>query len=104
RRLWVVTAGLPQTTGLKVSERNKSALRAFDLDSGAWQKTIDAPPGDRLWNDLEVAADGSVFVSDPAAKAILRVKPDGGILTLLAGEEFFASPGGLALSADGRKL
>jgi hypothetical protein len=104
RRLWIVSAGLPQAAGLKVGERNKSALLAFDLDTGAWQKTFDAPPGDRSWNDLELAADGSVFVSDPGAKAILRVKPDGGILTLLAGEEHFASPGGLALSADGRKL
>lgn len=104
RRLWVVSAGLPQTAGLKVSERRKSALLAFDLDTGAWQTTFDAPPGERGWNDLELAADGSVFVSDPAAKAILRVKPDGGILTLLAGEEQLGSPGGLALSADGRRL
>lgn len=104
RRLWVISAGLPQTAGLKVSERRKSALLAFDLDTGAWQRTVDAPPGDRGWNDLEPAADGSVFVSDPAAKAILRVKPDGGILTLLAGEENLGSPGGLALSADRRLL
>lgn len=104
RRLWVLSAGLPQTAELKKADRNKSALLAFDLDTGAWQKTFDAPPGDRSWNDLELAADGSVLVSDPAAKAILRVKPDGGILTLLAGEEFLGSPGGLALSADGRLL
>lgn len=104
RRLWVLSAGLPQAAGLKVAERKKSALLAFDLDSGAWQQTFDAPPGDRSWNDLELAADGSVFVSDPAAKAILRVKPDGGVLTLLAGEEILGSPGGLALSADGKLL
>jgi hypothetical protein len=104
RRLWVLSAGLPQAAGLKVGERKKSALLAFDLDSGAWQQTFDAPPGDRSWNDLELAADGSVFVSDPAAKAILRVKPDGGVLTLLAGEEVLGSPGGLALSADGKLL
>ncbi len=104
RRLWMVAAGLPQTSGLKKADRNKSALFAFDLDTGAWQRTVDAPPGDRSWNDLELAADGSVFVSDPAAKAILQVKPDGGILTLLAGEEILGSPGGLALSADGRLL
>ncbi len=104
RRLWVLSAGIPQTRDLKVADRKKSALLAFDLDSGAWQRTVDAPPGDRSWNDLELAADGSVFVSDPAAKALLRVKPDGGILTLLAGEEYLGSPGGLALSADGRLL
>lgn len=104
RRLWVVSAGIPQTRDLKVDDRKKSALLAFDLDSGAWLRTVDAPPGDRSWNDLELAADGSVFVSDPAAKALLRVKPDGGILTLLAGEEHLGSPGGLALSADGRLL
>ncbi|MEO8197484.1 MAG: hypothetical protein ABI689_12285, partial [Thermoanaerobaculia bacterium] len=90
--------------GLKVSERKKSALLAFDLDTGVWLRTFDAPPGDRSWNDLELATDGSVLVSDPAAKAILRVKPDGGILTLLAGEEKLGSPGGLALSADSRLL
>lgn len=104
RRLWLLSAGLPQTAGLKKADRNKSALLAFDLDTGAWQRTVDAPPGARSWNDLELAADGSVLVSDPAAKAILRVQPDGGILTLLAGEEVLGSPGGLALSADGRLL
>ncbi len=104
RRLWVLSAGLPQTTGLKVADRNKSALLAFDLDSGKWQSTFDAPPGAHSWNDLELAGDGSIFVSDPQAKALLRVKPDGGILTLLAGEERLGSPGGLALSADGRLL
>ena len=104
RRLWVVSAGLPQTAGLKKFERKKSALLAFDLDTGAWQQTIEAPPGDRAWNDLELAADGSIFVTDPEAKALLRVKPDGGILTLLAGESYLGSPGGLALSADGRLL
>ena len=104
RRLWVLSAGLPQTAGLKVAERNKSALLAFDLDSGKWLSTFDAPPGAHSWNDLELAADGSVFVSDPQAKALLRVKPDGGILTLLAGEDRLGSPGGLALSADGRLL
>jgi len=104
RRLWMVSAGLPQTSALKKADRNKSALLAFDLDTGAWQRTVDAPPGDRSWNDLELAADGSVFISDPAAKAILRVQPDGGIFTLLAGEDVLGSPGGLALSADGRRL
>ena len=104
RRLWVLSAGIPQTRDLKVADRKKGALLAFDLDSGAWQRTVDAPPGDRSWNDLELAADGSVFVSDPGAKALLRIKPDGGILTLLEGEEHLGSPGGLALSADGRLL
>ena len=104
RLLWVVSAGLPQAEGLKVPDRHKSALIAFDLDSGAWKKTLDAPPGDHAWNDVELAPDGSLFVTDSIGRALLRVRPDNSMVTLLQGEAFLGSPGGLALSADGRSL
>jgi hypothetical protein len=104
RRLWVVSAGLPHARGIQPAEKNRSALLAFDLDTGAWKQTIDAGPGDHGFNDVELAADGSLFVSDPVAHAILRVQPDGSVTTLVAGADRLGSPGGLALSPDGRRL
>ncbi|MEO8276473.1 MAG: SMP-30/gluconolactonase/LRE family protein [Thermoanaerobaculia bacterium] len=104
RRLWVVSAGLPHSRGAKPEEQGKSALFAFDLDTGAWIQTIPAPAGEHNFNDLELAADGTVYVSDPKVPAIYRVLPDGRLETLIAGAERLGSPGGLALSADGKIL
>jgi streptogramin lyase len=54
-------------------------------------------------NDLAVTADGTVFASDPEGKAVIRLGRDGSVRELGAGAGL-RSPGGLALSADGRLL
>ena len=102
RRLWVVSAGLPHAAGHDPAERERSALLAFDLDRGTLLRRVAAPAG-ALWNDLELAPDGTVSASDPARQAIDRVAPDGAVTPLVAGQGL-RSPGGLALSADGARL
>jgi hypothetical protein len=103
RLLWVVSAGLPHARGLAPAEIDRSALLAFDLATGELRRRIDAPAGKRLWNDLELGTDGSIYVSDPGAAAVLRVALDGAAETLVEGQGL-RSPGGLALSSDGRLL
>jgi hypothetical protein len=104
RLLWVVSAGLPHARGLAPEALDRSALLAFDLATGELRRRIDSPAGGkRLWNDLELAADGSIYVSDPGAGAVLRVLAGGGVETLIEGQGL-RSPGGLALSADGKLL
>ena len=103
RLLWVVSAGLPQAAGLEASARDRSALLGFDLASGELVRKVEAPPGKRWWNDLALAGDGTLYVSDPGAAAIARVAPDGAVSTVVEGAGL-RSPGGLALSADERTL
>ncbi len=103
RLLWVVSSGLPHAAGLAADERERSTLLAFHIDRGTLERRIDAPAGGHLWNDLEVAPDGTVYASDPAGKAIHHVRADGAVTTLVEGHGL-RSPGGLALSADGALL
>ncbi|MCB1007999.1 MAG: hypothetical protein KDB94_03795 [Acidobacteria bacterium] len=103
QRLWVVSAGLPHARDLAPEALDRSALVAFDLASGRRVARIDSPPGKHLWNDLALAGDGALYVSDPGHAAIERVRPDGHVETLVEGSGL-RSPGGLAISADGRRL
>jgi len=103
RRLWVVSAGLPHARDLPADALDRSALVAYDLDTGRRVARIESPPGKHLWNDLALAADGTLYVSDPAHAAIERVRPDGTVETLVEGSGL-RSPGGLALSDDNRRL
>lgn len=102
--LWIVSAGLPQAAGLPAELRDRSALLAVDLDSGELRRKVDAAgEGRRWWNDVVVAADGTVYVSDGGSASVARVAPDGAVTTVVAGRGL-RSPGGLALSADERTL
>jgi hypothetical protein len=103
RRLWTVTAGLPQGAGLPASEKDKSSLAAFDLATGALALRVDAPEH-ALLNDLTLAPDGTVYASDPGRGTVLRLRPGATALENLAPAATMVSPGGLALSADARHL
>lgn len=93
QRLWVVSAGLPHARDLAPEALDRSALVAFDLASGRRVARIDSPPGKHLWNDLALAGDGALYVSDPGHAAIERVRPDGHVETLVEGSGL-RSPGG----------
>ena len=101
--LWAISAGLPQAAGLPEPERKRSALLTFDPMNGAWKRKVESPPGDHLWNDLELAPDGAVYVSDVSTLSVVKITPDGQITTVVEGHGL-RSPGGLALSADGKTL
>ncbi len=103
RLLWAISAGLPQAAGLPEPERKRSALLAFDPIDGALKRRIDSPPGDHLWNDLELAPEGAVYVSDVSTLSVVKITPDGQIRTVVEGHGL-RSPGGLALSRDGTTL
>ena len=67
------------------------------------KRKVESPPGDHLWNDLELAPDGAVYVSDVSTLSVVKITPDGQITTVVEGHGL-RSPGGLALSADGKTL
>lgn len=99
RLLWAATAGEQRLE----SERGFSAVIAFDLATGrpAHRVEIDRPGEAHLFNDLAIAADGALFVTDSEAGTVLRVRP-GQPPETLPGR--FAYPNGIALSDDGTHL
>jgi len=103
RLLWIVSAGLPHAQGLPPAERDTSAVLAVSLDTGALVRRVAAPAGKHLWNDLALARDGSVYVSDTADASVVRVAPSGETSIVVRSEEL-RSPGGLALTTDERRL
>jgi glucose/arabinose dehydrogenase/cytochrome c2 len=53
----------------------RSALYAFDLESGAQKAHYALPAKDSLCNDIAVGADGSVYVTDTVNNEISRLAP-----------------------------
>jgi hypothetical protein len=106
RLLWVASAYTPSMKGALDAEKGQSALHKLDLDTG---RELARYPrgGDRrphLLNDLAVARDGSVYVTDSEAGEVLRLPPGGSDFEIVvpAGRHFY--PNGITLSDDGRTL
>lgn len=102
KRLWVAAAGFPHG-GAAPELLNRGSAIAVDLTSGKSVPAFGRFESGQSANDLALAADGSVFVSDPEGKGILHVRTDG-TRRVLASAQGLRSPGGLALSADGKLL
>src|SRR5205085_2779191 len=63
-----------------------------------------AAPADGTPADIAVAADGTVYASDPNSGAIYRARATDTALTVLVPPGRLRSPQGLVPSADGRRL
>jgi len=80
----------------------QTALRSFDLKSGAPRGTYPFPANAGVCNDIAVAANGVVYATESFRGRIHRLKPGAAAL-----EEWFSSPqelngvDGLAFLADG---
>ena len=105
RRLWVTSAALPEAEAFREEEAGRSELLAFDLDDGRLLQRLPAPgPGEHNLNDLELDADGAVFVSDASSGQLWRLAPGARELSELLAAGRLRSPQGLALSRDGQSL
>ena len=63
RFVWAATGWLPQCERCEASDKNKTALLAFDLDSGALKQRIESPvPG--LLGDMTISRKGEIYVSE----------------------------------------
>ena len=105
RILWATTAWLPQCESCATSEadKDKTAILAFDLDTGALKQRIESPlPG--LLGDMTLSRRGDVYVSEGIHGAILHLRPGAAQLERLDTEGDFPSPQTPALSADERTL
>lgn len=73
--LWVCSSGTP------------TALKTFDLESGAPKASYDFPGGTGLCNDIAVATDGTVYATDTNGNRVVRLQKGGPAM-----EEWSADP------------
>ena len=79
----------------------QSALRTFDLETGAAKGTYPFPPESGVCNDIAVAADGTAYVSESFRGRVHRLRPGATELEVWATSEDFPVIDGLAVLADG---
>ena len=80
----------------------QTALRSFDLKSGAAKGTYNFPSNGGVCNDMAVASDGTVYATESFANRIHRLKPGAKELDLwVPADPRLAGVDGIAILADG---
>ena len=120
---WILasTAGLTRVLGVLADDRTntlwvcqnatggrdgtpaagQTALRSFDLKTGAAKGTYPFPPNSGVCNDIALSADGTAYVSESFGGRVHRLKPGATALEVWATDSTIAVIDGLAFLADG---
>ena len=106
--LWVCSNDVSALGVPGPSKVKGSALKGFDLTTGAGKVSVPLPGGAKaLCNDIAIGPDGSAYVTDSLAPEILRLKPGAKTFEVWASDPQFAPPAkgagldGIAFGADG---
>jgi hypothetical protein len=107
RLLWIVTGRFPNLfAAAQDPDIGYSGMRSFDLESGrqvgAWD--LDERPIIHGFNDLALARDGRVFITDSAGGSVYLLSPSAGRLELLYRSDDLTFPNGVALARNQRRL
>jgi len=103
RILWAATGWLPHCESCQMADKDKTALLAFDLDSGAPKQRIESPV-DGLLGDMTISRSGEIYVSEGIHGAVLRLRVGAKKLDRLDVPGEFPSPQTPALSTDEKTL
>lgn len=79
----------------------QTALRSFDLRTGAPRGTYPFPAESGVCNDIAVSADGTVYVSESFRGRVHRLRLGASALEVWASSQDFSVVDGLALLSDG---
>ena len=101
--LWASAGMVPQCAPCKDRRPERSALFAFDLNTGKQLQRIDSPVRGVL-GDMLLAPNGDLYVSESLHGALLRLVHGTHKLARLDHAGDFTSPQTPALSADGQTL
>jgi sugar lactone lactonase YvrE len=106
RLLWAVSASFPDllSSAEPKPEVGVSGVQSYRLDNGklAGKYWLDERPVLHAFNDLALARNGDVYVTDSAQAAVYRVHA--GRLDLLVRDEHLTIANGIALAPDQRRL
>lgn len=105
RLLWVATAALPETKGVAPAELGRTALLAYDLDSGKPKHRFELEgPGPHSLGDVTVLEDGTVYATDSRGGMLYSLDPKAGKFNAVTQPGALSSPQGMALTRHERGL
>jgi len=79
----------------------ETALKSFNLTTGAFKASYPLPGGRGLCNDIAIASDGTAYVTETIAGRIFRLKPGATALDTWSADPQMASADGIAILSDG---
>ena len=97
--LWVCQNATGGRDGAPVA--GQTALRSFDLKSGAAKGTYPLPPNSGVCNDIALSAEGAAYVSESFRGRVHRLRPGASALEVWVSDERLNVIDGLAFLADG---
>jgi streptogramin lyase len=78
-----------------------TALKGFDLKSGVGKVSVALPGNDPFCNDIAIAADGAVYLSESTNGRVLKLSPDMNSLAVWVADKQLLDIDGIAFGADG---
>ena len=99
--LWTCSNDLASDGIVSPGSGSGSALKGFDLKTGAGKVSAPFPGNHPLCNDIAVAKDGRVYVSDEYGARVLRLSTDMHSLEVFVSDPQLADIDGIAFGADG---
>jgi len=103
KALWVNTSAQGNYVGLKPEDRGRAGIFRYDLSGRLVKRYLPREAGPHFFNDVVVAPDRSVFITDMEPGAIYRIGEGDSLALWLAGGKM-TDPNGITMSDDGRKL
>jgi len=100
--VWVASTHAPFMADPSPEARGRSTIHAFDLATGETRAAVPYLRAPSLLNDLDLAADGTVYATDSHSGAVIAVR-DGELRDVLPPGSF-EGPNGLALAPGGEQL
>ena len=106
RLLWIANGRYPDITYTdadRPADAGTGGVRAYHLDTGKLVTAVEVderPAFAHGFNDLALAADGTVYVTDSNTRAVYRLMPGGKTLDLLIRDTRMSYPNGIVISAD----
>lgn len=100
--LWVGSYASRSTADRAAAAARPSGVLAFSLRDGSLRRRILFGDSPHLPNDLAIAPDGTVYVTDSAGGHVLRIPPDRDTFEPITPADALFYPNGIALAPDGR--
>jgi sugar lactone lactonase YvrE len=99
--LWACSNDLSALGGASGGGDRGSALKGFDLRTGAEKRGIPLPGPHAFCNDIAVDASGAIYVTDSATPNVLRLPPGGATFEVFASSPQFLPPQAGSAGLDG---
>jgi streptogramin lyase len=94
--LWACSNDLSALEGPSGSGDRRSALKRFDLRTGAATRSVPLPGAHAFCNDIAVDARGAIYVTDSAGPNILRLPAGASTFEVFASSPQFSRPKGVS--------